>query len=120
MPAPKGRVGRLQRRALSHVRPGPSRQLSSPRSVAHPFREPLRCTVTIVTVVTLPISTGFLCDGPLLEHPSTVTRIVTEKSPSLCGSLLRVTLVTLVAVDCRLFLDKSPQSLLRRLSYLLT
>jgi len=73
---------------------------------AYPFREPLRFTVTSVTVVTLPISTGFLCDGPLVGSPYTVTPIVTEKSPSLWGSLPSVTVVTLVTVACRLFLDK--------------
>ena len=34
------------------------------------------------------------------EAPFLVTRIVTETSPSLCGSLNGVTVVTLVTVDC--------------------
>jgi hypothetical protein len=33
-------------------------------SVAPPFREPLQFIVMSVTVVTAPISTRFVCDGP--------------------------------------------------------
>ena len=99
-------MGRLQRRALSRVRPGPSHGFSFRRERSIPFRESLQFTVTTVTVVTLPISTGVLCDGPLLGHPSTVTPIVTEKSPSLCGSLLLVTVVTLVTVLYGLILGR--------------
>jgi hypothetical protein len=69
------------------------------------FREPLHFIVTSVTVVTLPTPMRFLCDGPIPEVPSTVTPIVTEKSPSLCGSLSGVTLVTLVTVDCGFSLE---------------
>jgi|SRR5215211_226264 len=81
--------------------------VSRPHSrVAHPFREPLRFTVTTVTVVTLPISMGFRRDAPLLGSPCTVTPIVAEEGPSLCWSLSGVTIVTLVTVDGRLILDR--------------
>ena len=45
---PKGRVERLQRRASSHVRPGPSRHLSPPKRVPLPLREPLHFIVISV------------------------------------------------------------------------
>jgi hypothetical protein len=45
---------------------GLSHRLSSPERVPHPCREPLHFIVTTVTVVTLPMSRGFLRDGPLL------------------------------------------------------
>jgi hypothetical protein len=67
------------RRTVSHLR----------RERCTAFREPLHFIVITVTVVTLPMSKGFLRDDPLLR--SAIYRhiyrpIVTEKSPSLCGS----------------------------------
>jgi hypothetical protein len=52
MLAPKGRVGRLQRRALSHLRSPYSRPITasfiSKKSAATPFREPLQFIVIAV------------------------------------------------------------------------
>jgi hypothetical protein len=106
MLAPKGPGGRLQRRALSPLRPGPSRHLSSPKRVPLPLREPLHFIVMTVTVVTLPTPMRFLRDSPLPGSLCTVTPIVTEKGPYLCGSLPGVTVVTLVTVIYGLILDE--------------
>jgi hypothetical protein len=55
---PKGRVERPQRRASSHVRPGPSRHLSPPKRVPLPLREPLHFIVMSVISGTFPDTNG--------------------------------------------------------------
>jgi hypothetical protein len=72
------------RRTVSHLR----------RERCTAFREPLHFIVITVTVVALPMSKGFLRDDPLPGSPCTVTPIVIEKSPYLCGSLRGVTMIT--------------------------
>ena len=79
------------RRTVSHLR----------RERCTAFREPLHFIVITVTVDTLPMSKGFLRDDPLPGSPCTVTPIVIEKSPYLCGSLRGVTMMTLVTVSCK-------------------
>jgi hypothetical protein len=67
MLTPKGRVGRLQRRALSHLRSPYSRPITasfiSKKSAATPFREPLQFIVIAVMSVmsgTFPDTYGVL------------------------------------------------------------
>jgi hypothetical protein len=90
----------------------PERYLSSPSNERRTsLRKGLQSIVMSVMVVIVPISSRFLCDGSLLKALSTVTPIVIEKSPSLCGSLPAVTLMTLMTVNCSLILDKGCASL---------
>jgi hypothetical protein len=51
--------------------------------LSHPFRKALHFTVTTVTVVTLPVSMGFLYDGPYVDphdRHSIVLVTVTERT----------------------------------------
>jgi hypothetical protein len=89
-----------------------TRSLVCKREWHTPFRKPLQF---IVTAVTLPISSGFVYDGPFRR--SAICRHTHRhgKTAHLSAFLGGVTLVTLVTVNCGCFLKGAP--LLRRLSY---
>src|SRR5215212_2802995 len=106
----RGRAGRLQRRALSHVLSLGSRPIAPPfisgSSAATPLENLCITSSSPSQWSQCPYLGGFYVTSPLSPCLCTVTPIVTAKGPSLCGSLSGVTVVTLVTVVCRCFLDR--------------